>query len=90
MPSRERPQDHHGQRPGFLASADQSMPLACHAAAPLKGLRATTAIVVAGDLRRIIAELRTRADELDPAGGNYGRSSSSCRHSRTGPCDEIW
>jgi hypothetical protein len=31
-------------------------------------VRAATAIVVAAELRRIIAELRTRADELDPAG----------------------
>jgi hypothetical protein len=53
-------------------------------------VRAATAIVVAGELRRIIAELRARADELDPAGSNYGRSSSSCRHSRTSSCDEIW
>ncbi|MGH3805499.1 MAG: hypothetical protein ACRDRU_02415 [Pseudonocardiaceae bacterium] len=31
-------------------------------------VRAATAIVVAAELRRIITELRTRADELDPAG----------------------
>jgi hypothetical protein len=30
-------------------------------------VRAATAIVVAAELRRIIAELRARADELDPA-----------------------
>ncbi|MGH3686213.1 MAG: hypothetical protein ACRDRE_16005 [Pseudonocardiaceae bacterium] len=32
-------------------------------------VRAATAIVVAAELRRIIAELRTRADEFDPADG---------------------